>query len=1052
MGTWLKRSTSKKYVFNHEQESMDQILEGLLESEQPDGVKSAIINRICEQGSQPTHPASSVKGVFQVSCKWILHGTTNLQVASGFKLLKTWGTHNLENFQLFFTPTFVGQLLTSGCGTDGNVPLLIRDGFRVMNQAEPYTYMEHAQVVQKHITNFVSGTVDRLVVRNVGLLLSEFTECIPTGEMNVTKLCLSVLHHLSIGVPPATGKEIIKFISLTDEISNFLSLVWKLNPTTVLGDCLVEIFRIISAPRSEEIVEPAICLASVVKHIPIELAHRVVKDVVTDMTISDETIGNAVGQIVEWLKWPTAHNVDLWLSCFLTEIVLNHKFTLLVHVTEVNIEQVAENLAFPKLRHASFKILSQMLLSYQHSPGPFHKTLEKFPLIIGSLRSESPGSSGLQWLAKISQLIHCLMFQHTGFPELYDPILELIKDFPAPSSEEIKQKLKQAKWSSQVNDTVAMETVASIALHSSVKQQKLETGKTGLENLGNTCYMNSVLQALYMCDQFRGGILSKCPTGRETLLVKLQHVFALLSQSMRPAIAPTKFLQASRPPWFMPGHQQDCSEFLKYLLDQLHEDEKTAGSPGSGKSMIKSPSTSSISSASSFKVAEGSLGKSSKKAAVLLTGIKMMSEEEMNGGCSSDSDKTHQPAPTLVENTFRGKMQTTMRCLTCKQESHRVESFSDIPLAFPNSSKTSDYPHKILAGGSGVSGVNSAPESPQSERNLDFSSYQDKSSGDCFTLNDLISFYLKPEKLTGDNKYQCDACGTLQDGERTMQILESPQYLILTLLRFSYDTKLQTRTKIFQDVRYPRTLAVPVMKPSPLTPVETKLSPFKHLSRQNSSSGTAASKGPIVTKLESIARQLAPACDGTSADSRHCDLYGLSGVIIHSGTSSECGHYYCYARHSQAGQIDPVQLDKVTSNLDTLDLLTDKWYNFNDSRVSHANFETFSNVTKRFSKDTAYVLIYRKIDAGGQSLSLNFDPTLRPDLRDAVIKDNEAYFKEQEVEARAQAEQRRRSSSVTSTSFRNWRDDDEDDSSRGGPPGCGGGFGGDLDSGPRFVF
>lgn len=329
----------------------------------------------------------------------------------------------------------------------------------------------------------------------------------------------------------------------------------------------------------------------------------------------------------------------------------------------------------------------------------------------------------------------------------------------------------------------------------------------------------------------------------------------------------------------------------------------------------------------------------------MLTAVKMKTEDEMNGfsfsGSNSTNSKNSDTMLSLVERTFRGKVQTTMKCLACKQTSSRIESFSDIPLAFPNSSKSTEYPQKNLAGGNGIVGTDSAAESLDSE--MTSAAEFMKASENHFSLNDLISFYLKPEKLTGDNKYHCDKCGKLQDGERSIQIIESPQYLILTLLRFSYDTKLQSRTKIFEDVCYPRTLALPVCDESTFSS-DAKSDLLRQHSRTSSSTSlksTTFMADSYMAKLEDIARSLAPACENVTQGNKSCHLYGLSGVIVHSGASSECGHYYCYARHSQSGKVDSDLLSQAGSNLENLDLLPDKWYNFNDSRVSHATFDAF---------------------------------------------------------------------------------------------------------------
>ena len=387
----------------------------------------------------------------------------------------------------------------------------------------------------------------------------------------------------------------------------------------------------------------------------------------------------------------------------------------------------------------------------------------------------------------------------------------------------------------------------------------------------------------------------------------------------RPAYAPVNFLAVSRPPWFTPGFQQDCSEFLKYLLDRLHEQEQ------------------------SFL---GKQGESSTKST--------------NGKSQS----------TLIGQNFGGKMNTSVICSNCTAESLSEETFMDIPLAFPDYQATGQK--SLIGGDNKISTRSTTKTSVPATQAV-------SETTNCLHLTDLLKHYLKTEKLSGDNKYHCNICDSLQEAERKINIVQTPEYLIFTLLRFSYDTRLHARSKIFREVKYPKTLLLPVSD-------EERVS-----SRRQR---TKSLRSEVAVQLE--------AC-GQGMDADCCDVYSLCSVVIHSGTSSDCGHYYCYARHSVPKNAKSMCENlQNCSNEDEIDFLEDKWFLFNDNRISYASYSSFSNVTQRFTKDTAYVLIYRKIDpenlpsmSGSPERSLTasrMEQLLRSDLRQAVTKDNKLYL------------------------------------------------------------
>lgn len=169
----------------------------------------------------------------------------------------------------------------------------------------------------------------------------------------------------------------------------------------------------------------------------------------------------------------------------------------------------------------------------------------------------------------------------------------------------------------------------------------------GLENFGNTCYCNSVLQALYFCKPFREQVLRYSAQllrdSPENLLTCLTDLFVQINSSKKKTgvISPKKFVQRlKRDNELFSGYMhQDAHEFLNYVLNQGAE--------------------------------------------ILEEGIK--ADLKAKG-----LPPPQQPINTWIHEIFQGKLVNETRCLHCETVTCREEVFMDLSLEIEqNTSLTS---------------------------------------------------------------------------------------------------------------------------------------------------------------------------------------------------------------------------------------------------------------------------------------------------------------------------------------------------------------------------
>ncbi|KAI9008086.1 hypothetical protein BC832DRAFT_553040 [Gaertneriomyces semiglobifer] len=267
-------------------------------------------------------------------------------------------------------------------------------------------------------------------------------------------------------------------------------------------------------------------------------------------------------------------------------------------------------------------------------------------------------------------------------------------------------------------------------------------GMAGLKNLGNTCFMNCVLQCLsatvplaryFLGGSYRRHLNRKNPLGTkgEVTDVYGELVRGLWSGQEGNVVTPTKFKNTvgTYHPSFRGNEQQDSQEFLAFLLDSLHED------------------------------------------------LNIARRENRPADKDGDDDEDGVPDQLLLEKAwkryqernwsiivdlFQGILKSKLRCLTCGKTSTTFNPFMYLTLPIPEKNQAG-----VKGGG--------------------------------LYLQECLDKFVEQEILDGDDAWRCPRCKVPRRSTKTLTIARLPTILLIHLKRFYFQGPFRNRIDTLVD-------------------------------------------------------------------------------------------------------------------------------------------------------------------------------------------------------------------------------------------------------------
>eukprot|EP01124_Arcella_intermedia_P013468 TRINITY_DN1987_c0_g1_i1.p1 TRINITY_DN1987_c0_g1~~TRINITY_DN1987_c0_g1_i1.p1 ORF type:complete len:1184 (-),score=304.19 TRINITY_DN1987_c0_g1_i1:63-3557(-) len=377
--------------------------------------------------------------------------------------------------------------------------------------------------------------------------------------------------------------------------------------------------------------------------------------------------------------------------------------------------------------------------------------------------------------------------------------------YDTPSHDKQTLTLPPAQSSANTTSTYTGSSGSSFSAAGAVStyswNTKSDTGYCGLSNQGATCYLNSLLQTLYMTPEFRNALYNWsfddwCRAGFEVKLKEQQEKEAKEKEKQLAEnpeeVKKEEEVEKKNPDEMYEefrsrSEQHSIPRQLQKLFLRLNTSDKRAVDT---KSLTKSFGWGQDDAFTQHDVQE--------LCRVLFDALETVwkGTEQAN----------------LINDFYQGTMKDYVQCKCCGTESSRSDKYLDIPLVIRGFGQTT--PVKSIVEG--------------------------------------LEKFIEPETLEGENQYFCEKCKKKNDASKGLKFIDFPYLLTLQLKRFDFDFQTMRRIKLNDRVSFPEILDLNRLLSSSSKKLDDFVEAGDELDNRQQLIDNALANGPYVYELYSI--------------------------------------------------------------------------------------------------------------------------------------------------------------------------------------------------------